>query len=69
MWKDLTRYNEITLVEMFRDKLNTGLIQKLVEIEKINEGLTLRGWYNKIVEFEKTKRMAENIFGKQIDKF
>ena len=54
---------------MFRDKLNTGLIQKLVEIEKINEGLTLRGWYNKIVEFEKTKRMAENIFGKQIDKF
>jgi len=40
-WKDITGYNEIALVEMFRDRLNTGLACKLVEIGGINEGLTL----------------------------
>jgi len=40
-WKDITGYNEIALVEMFRDRLNTSLACKLVEIGGINEGLTL----------------------------
>jgi len=40
-WKNLTRYNKIALVEMFRDKLNTGLACKLVEIRGMNKGLTL----------------------------
>ena len=40
-WKDLTGYNKIVLVGMFRDRLNTGLACKLVEIREINESLTL----------------------------
>jgi len=41
-WKDITGYNKIALVGMFRDRLNTSLACKLVEIREINEGLTLK---------------------------
>ena len=41
-WKDITGYNEIALVGMFRDRLNTGLACKPVEIGEINKGLTLK---------------------------
>ena len=54
-WKDLTRYNEIALVGMFRDGLNTSLAYKLVEIGEINEGLILEEQYLKVVKFEKTR--------------
>ena len=53
-WKDLTKYNEIVLVGMFRNKLNTGLAHKLVEIREMNEDLTLEEQYLKAVEFERT---------------
>ena len=34
---------------MFRDRLNTSLAHKLVEV---GEGMTLEEWYNKTVELE-----------------
>ena len=37
---------------MFRDRLNTSLAHKLVEVGEMNEGMTLEEWYNKIVELE-----------------
>jgi len=54
-WKDLTEYNEITLVGMFRDRLNTGLAYKLVEIGEMNKKLTLEEWYLKKVKFERVR--------------
>jgi len=54
-WKDLTEYNEITLVGMFRDRLNTGLAYKLVEIGEMNKELTLEEWYLKKVRFERVR--------------
>jgi len=63
-WKDLTKYNKITLEEMFRDRLNTSLVYKLVEIGEMNEGLTLEEWYNKVTEFERARRVEKGIFRK-----
>jgi len=40
-WKNLTGYNEIALIEIFKNRLNTCLVCKLVEIEGMNEELTL----------------------------
>jgi len=43
-WKNLTRYNKIAPRKIFRDRLNTDLTWKLVEIREINERLTLEEW-------------------------
>jgi len=40
---------------MFRDRLNTGLVHKLVEIGEMNKELTLEEWYLKTVKFEKVR--------------
>jgi len=40
---------------MFRNKLNTGLAYKLVEIREINKELILKEWYIKAVEFERAR--------------
>ena len=66
--KDLTEYNKIALEKIFRDRLNTSLVYKLVEIKGINKGLTLGEQYNKIVEFERARRVEKGIFRKQADK-
>jgi len=62
-WKDLTQYNKIALVGIFRDGLNKGLARKLVEVGQLNETSSLDAWYFKAVEFERAKRSAEGIFG------
>ena len=64
-WKDITGYNEIALVGMFRDRLNTSLACKLVEIGGINKGLTLKEQYLKAVKFKKARQVIKGIFRKQ----
>jgi len=64
----LKELNKIAPRKIFRDRLNTDLIHKLVEIREINEGLTLEEWYLKTVEFERTKQVVEGIFEKQATK-
>ena len=54
-WKDLTQYNEIALVGIFRDGLNKGLARKLVELGQLNEMSSLDIWYIKAVEFERAR--------------
>lgn len=58
-------YNEIALVEMFRNILNIVLAYKLVEIEGMNEELTLEEWYLKTVEFKRVRQVIEGIFRRQ----
>lgn len=41
---------------MFRDRLNTSLAHKLVEVGEMNEGMTLEEWYNKTVELEEQQK-------------
>jgi len=65
VWKDLTQYNEIALVGIFRDGLNKGLARKLVELGQLNEMSSLDIWYIKAVEFERARRSAEGIFGQR----
>jgi len=50
---------------MFRNILNIVLAYKLVEIEGMNEELTLEEWYLKIVEFERARQVIEGIFRRQ----
>ena len=64
-WKDLTQYNEIALVGIFRDGLNKGLARKLVELGQLNEMSSLDIWYIKAVEFERARRSVEGIFGQR----
>jgi hypothetical protein len=62
-WKDLTRYNQIALVGLFRDGLNPGLGRKLVEVARMKDTDPLEEWYETAVEYERAKRSADQAFG------
>ena len=53
---------------MFAYKLNTGLAHKLVQIRNINERVIWRVQHDKVIEFERVRKIIEEIFGKKVDK-
>jgi len=64
-WKELSRYNEIALVGLFKKGVHLALAQKLVEIGQIRNSDLLDEWYEKALSFERSKRKAIEEFGRR----
>jgi len=62
-WKELSGYNEVALVGLFKKGVHPALAQKLVEIGQIRNSDLLDEWYEKVLSFERSKREAIEEFG------
>jgi len=64
-WKELSRYNEVTLVGLFKKGVHLALAQKLVEIGQMRNSNSLNEWYEKVLSFERSRREAIEKFGRR----
>jgi len=62
-WKELSRYNEVALVGLFKKGVHPALTQKLVEIGQMRNLDSLDEWYEKALSFERLRREAIEEFG------
>ena len=62
-WKELSGYNEITLVGLFKKGIHPALARKLVEIGQLRNSDSLDEWYEKALSFERSRRDAIEEFG------
>ena len=62
-WKELSGYNEVTLVGLFKKGVHPALAQKLVEIGQMRNLDSLDEWYKKVLSFERSRREAIEEFG------
>jgi len=70
-WKELTGYNEVALVRIFKKGLYPGLAQKLVELGQLKNSNLLESWYKMTLDYERARREANIEFGsknKQLEK-
>jgi len=64
-WKELSGYNEVTLVGLFKKGVYLALAQKLVEIGQMRNLDSLDKWYEKVLSFERLRREAIEEFGER----
>jgi len=64
-WKELSGYNEVALVGLFKKGVHPALAQKLVEIGQMRNLDSLDKWYEKALSFERSRREAIKEFGKK----
>jgi len=57
-WKELSGYNEVALVGLFKKGVHPALAQKLVEIGQMRNSDSLDEWYEKALSFERSRREA-----------
>jgi len=62
-WKELSGYNEVVLVGLFKKEVHPALTQKLVEIGQMRNSDSLDEWYEKALSFERLRREAIEEFG------
>jgi len=62
-WKELSGYNEVTLVGLFKKGIYPALARKLVEIGQLRNLDLLDDWYEKALNFERSRREAIEEFG------
>ena len=62
-WKELSGYNEVALVGLFKKGIHPALAQKLVEIGQLRNSDLLDEWYEKALSFERSRRDAIEEFG------
>jgi len=62
-WKDLTGYNEVALVSIFKRGLHPGLAHKLVELRQMKNSDSLDKWYESALDYERARREANAEFG------
>ena len=62
-WKELSRYNEIALVGLFKKEIHPALARKLVKIGQMRNSDSLDEWYKKALGFERSRREAIEEFG------
>jgi len=62
-WKELSGYNEVTLVGLFKKGIHPALARKLVEIGQLRNLDLLDKWYEKALSFERSRRDAIEEFG------
>ena len=68
-WRELSGYNKITLVGLFKKEIYPTLAQKLIEIGQLKNSDSLDNWYEKALSFEKSRRKVIEKFkekGKRI---
>jgi len=64
-WKELSGYNEVVLVGLFKKGVHLALAQKLVEISQMRNSDSLDEWYEKALSFERLRREAIEEFGER----
>jgi len=57
-WKELSGYNKVALVGLFKKGVHPALAQKLVEIGQMRNSNSLDEWYEKALSFERSRREA-----------
>ena len=62
-WKELSGYNEMALVGLFKKGIHPALVQKLVEIGQLRNLDPLDKQYEKTLSFERLRREAIEEFG------
>ena len=62
-WKELSGYNEVALVGLFKKGIHPALARKLVEIGQLKNSDLLDEWYEKALNFERSRRDAIEEFG------
>jgi len=62
-WKELSGYNEVALVGLFKKGVHPVLARKLVEISQMRNLDSLDKWYEKALSFERSRREAIEEFG------
>jgi len=62
-WKELSGYNEVALVGLFKKEIHPALARKLVEIGQLRNSDSLDEWYEKALSFERSRRDAIEEFG------
>ena len=55
-WKELSGYNEVVLVGLFKKGVHLALVRKLVEIGQMRNSDSLNEWYKKALSFERLRR-------------
>jgi len=64
-WKELSGYNEVALVGLFKKVIHPALAQKLVEIGQLRNSDSLDKWYKKALSFERSRRDVIEEFGER----
>jgi len=62
-WKELSGYNEVALVGLFKKGVYLALARKLVKIGQMRNSDLLDEWYEKALSFERSRREAIEEFG------
>ena len=62
-WKELSSYNEIALVRLFKKEIYPALAQKLVEISQLRNLDSLDDQYEKVLSFKRLRREMIKEFG------
>jgi len=62
-WKELSGYNEVALVGLFKKGIHPALARKLVKIGQLRNLDSLDEWYEKALSFERSRRDAIEEFG------
>jgi len=62
-WKELSGYNEVVLVGLFKKEVHPALARKLVEIGQMWNLDSLDEWYEKVLSFERLRKEAIEEFG------
>jgi len=64
-WKELSGYNKVVLVGLFKKGIYPALARKLVEIGQLRNSDSLNKWYEKVLSFERSRRDAIEEFGER----
>jgi len=62
-WKELSGYNKIALVDLFKKGIHLALVRKLVGIGQLRNSDSLEDWYEKALSFERLRSEAIKEFG------
>ena len=66
IWKELSGYNEVALVGLFKKEIHPVLVWKLVEIGQLRNSDPLDEWYEKALSFKRSRReVIEEFEGKR----
>jgi len=60
-WKELSGYNEMVLVGLFKRGIYPALAWKLVEIGQLRNSDSLEDWYERALNFERTMKGAKEV--------
>ena len=65
IWKEISGYNEIALVGLFKKGIHPALAQKLIKIGQLRNSALLDKWYEKALSFERLRKKTIEEFGRR----